>query len=58
MAAGLLALVAWLVTQLLRDHRAAVFGSRLKLRLFAAFAALAVAPGALRPFTLTPPARR
>ena len=40
-AAGLLALVAWLVTQLLRDHRAAVFGSRLKLRLFAAFAALA-----------------
>jgi nitrogen fixation/metabolism regulation signal transduction histidine kinase len=46
-AAGLLALVAWLVTQLLRDHRAAVFGSRLKLRLFAAFAALAVAPGAL-----------
>jgi len=46
-AVGLLALVAWLVTQLLREHRAAVFGSRLKLRLFAAFAALAVAPGAL-----------
>ncbi|MBU0600976.1 MAG: HAMP domain-containing protein [Gammaproteobacteria bacterium] len=46
-AVGLLGLVAWLVSQLLRDHRAAVFGSRLKLRLFAAFAALAVAPGAL-----------
>lgn len=46
-ALGLLALVAWLVNQLMREHRAAVFGSRLKLRLFAAFAALAVAPGAL-----------
>ncbi|WP_018227565.1 sensor histidine kinase [Methyloversatilis universalis] len=46
-AVGLIGLVAWLVTQLLREHRAAVFGSRLKLRLFAAFAALAVAPGAL-----------
>lgn len=43
----LLGLVAWLVSQLLREHRRAVFGSRLKLRLFAAFAALAVAPGAL-----------
>ena len=46
-ALGLLGLVAWLVAHLLREHRAAVFGSRLKLRLFAAFAALAVAPGAL-----------
>ncbi len=46
-AVGLLGLVTWLVSQLLREHRAAVFGSRLKLRLFAAFAALAVAPGAL-----------
>ncbi len=46
-AIGLIGLVGWLVTQLLREHRAAVFGSRLKLRLFAAFAALAVAPGAL-----------
>ena len=46
-ALGLLGLVAWLVSHLLREHRAAVFGSRLKLRLFAAFAALAVAPGAL-----------
>jgi nitrogen fixation/metabolism regulation signal transduction histidine kinase len=46
-ALGLLGLVTWLVSHLLREHRAAVFGSRLKLRLFAAFAALAVAPGAL-----------
>jgi nitrogen fixation/metabolism regulation signal transduction histidine kinase len=46
-ALGLLGLVTWLVAHLLREHRAAVFGSRLKLRLFAAFAALAVAPGAL-----------
>ncbi len=46
-AAGLLGLVLWQLRQLWREHRAAVFGSRLKLRLMLMFALMAVVPGAL-----------
>jgi len=43
----LLGLVLWQLRQLWREHRAEVFGSRLKLRLMLMFALIAVVPGAL-----------
>ncbi|MDR2239693.1 MAG: HAMP domain-containing protein [Zoogloeaceae bacterium] len=46
-AALLLGLVLWQLRQLWREHRAEVFGSRLKLRLMLMFALMAVVPGAL-----------
>ncbi|MCC6657166.1 MAG: HAMP domain-containing protein, partial [Rhodocyclaceae bacterium] len=46
-AAILLGLVLWQLRQLWREHRAEVFGSRLKLRLMLMFALMAVVPGAL-----------
>ena len=46
-AATLLGLVLWQLRQLWREHRAQVFGSRLKLRLMLMFALMAVVPGAL-----------
>ncbi len=46
-AIALLSLVGWQVRQLWRDHRAKVFGSRLKLRLMIFFGLMAVMPGAL-----------
>jgi nitrogen fixation/metabolism regulation signal transduction histidine kinase len=46
-AAVLLGLVLWQLRQLWREHRAEVFGSRLKLRLMLMFALIAVVPGAL-----------
>jgi len=46
-AATLLGLVLWQLHQLWREHRAEVFGSRLKLRLMLMFALMAVVPGAL-----------
>ena len=46
-AATLLGLVLWQLRQLWREHRAEVFGSRLKLRLMLMFALMAVVPGAL-----------
>jgi nitrogen fixation/metabolism regulation signal transduction histidine kinase len=46
-AAALLGLVLWQLRQLWREHRAQVFGSRLKLRLMLMFALMAVLPGAL-----------
>lgn len=46
-ALSLLALVAWQVRALWRDHRAKVFGSRLKLRLMLMFGLMAVLPGVL-----------
>ena len=46
-AAALLGLVLWQLRQLWREHRARVFGSRLKLRLMLMFALMAVLPGAL-----------
>ncbi len=46
-ALSLLALVAWQLRALWRDHRAKVFGSRLKLRLMLMFALMAVLPGVL-----------
>jgi nitrogen fixation/metabolism regulation signal transduction histidine kinase len=46
-AATLLGLVLWQLRQLWREHRAEVFGSRLKLRLMLMFALMAVGPGVL-----------
>ncbi len=46
-AAALLGLVLWQLVRLWREHRAEVFGSRLKLRLVLMFALMAVVPGAL-----------
>jgi len=46
-ALALLALVGWQLRSLWREHRAQVFGSRLKLRLMLMFGTLAVVPGAL-----------
>jgi len=46
-ALSLLGLVAWQVRALWRDHRAKVFGSRLKLRLMLMFGLMAVLPGVL-----------
>jgi nitrogen fixation/metabolism regulation signal transduction histidine kinase len=46
-AALLLGLVMWQLRQLWREHRAEVFGSRLKLRLMLMFALMAVVPGVL-----------
>lgn len=46
-ALALLGLVAWQLRTLWRDHRAKVFGSRLKLRLMLMFALMAVLPGVL-----------
>jgi nitrogen fixation/metabolism regulation signal transduction histidine kinase len=46
-AAALLGLVLWQLRQLWLEHRAQVFGSRLKLRLMLMFALMAVVPGAL-----------
>lgn len=46
-ALGLLALIGFQVHALWREHRSAVFGSRLKLRLMLAFAFMALVPGAL-----------
>jgi len=46
-AVVLLGLVLWQLRQLWREHRAEVFGSRLKLRLMLMFALMAVVPGAL-----------
>ena len=46
-AATLLGLVLWQLRQLWREHRAEVFGSRLKLRLMLVFALMAVVPGVL-----------
>ncbi|HMM54060.1 MAG TPA: ATP-binding protein [Candidatus Desulfobacillus sp.] len=43
----LLGLVLWQLRQLWREHRAGVFGSRLKLRLVLMLALMAVVPGAL-----------
>lgn len=43
----LLGLVGWQVHALWRDHRAQVFGSRLKLRLMLMFGLVAVVPGTL-----------
>ena len=46
-ALALLVLVGWQVRALWRDHRAKVFGSRLKLRLMLMFGLMAVLPGVL-----------
>ncbi|MEO8410041.1 MAG: HAMP domain-containing protein, partial [Propionivibrio sp.] len=46
-ALSLLALIAWQVRELWREHRARVFGSRLKLRLLLMFGLMAVLPGIL-----------
>lgn len=46
-AAVLLGLVGWQVHALWREHRAQVFGSRLKLRLMLMFGLVAVVPGTL-----------
>lgn len=46
-AATLFGLVLWQLRQLWREHRAEVFGSRLKLRLMLMFALMAVGPGVL-----------
>ncbi len=46
-ALSLASLVGWQLRQLWRDHRAKVFGSRLKLRLMVFFGLMAVIPGAL-----------
>ena len=46
-ALALLALIAWQVRILWREHRAQVFGSRLKLRLLLMFGLMAVLPGVL-----------
>ena len=46
-AVALLALVVWQVRLLWQEHRAKVFGSRLKLRLMAVFGLMAVLPGVL-----------
>ena len=46
-AATLLGLVLWQLRQLWREHRAEVFGSRLKLRLMLMFVLMAVGPGVL-----------
>ncbi|MGL4408739.1 MAG: PAS domain-containing sensor histidine kinase, partial [Zoogloea sp.] len=46
-ALGLASLVGVQLRSLWREHRAGIFGSRLKLRLMATFAAMAVVPGAL-----------
>ena len=44
---SLLGLVGWQLRALWRDHRAKVFGSRLKLRLMLMFGSMAVLPGVL-----------
>ena len=44
-ALGMFGLVAWQLRELWREHRARVFGSRLKLRLMLMFGTLAVLPG-------------
>ena len=46
-ALSLLALIAWQVRELWREHRAKRFGSRLKLRLLLMFGLMAVLPGIL-----------
>ena len=46
-AVALLGLVGWQLTSLWREHRAKIFGSRLKLRLMLMFGVVAVLPGAL-----------
>ncbi|MBK8578990.1 MAG: HAMP domain-containing protein [Candidatus Accumulibacter sp.] len=46
-ALSLLALIAWQLLALWREHRAQVFGSRLKLRLMLMFGLMAVLPGVL-----------
>lgn len=46
-ALALLGLVGWQLRTLWREHRAKVFGSRLKLRLMLLFGLMAVLPGAL-----------
>ena len=46
-ALSLLALIAWQLLVLWREHRAKVFGSRLKLRLMLMFGLMAVLPGVL-----------
>ena len=46
-ALSLLALIAWQLQALWREHRAQVFGSRLKLRLMLMFGLMAVLPGVL-----------
>lgn len=46
-AVALLGLVGWQVYALWREHRAQVFGSRLKLRLMLMFGLVAVVPGTL-----------
>jgi nitrogen fixation/metabolism regulation signal transduction histidine kinase len=46
-ALSLLALIAWQLHSLWREHRAQVFGSRLKLRLMLMFGLMAVLPGVL-----------
>lgn len=46
-ALALLVLVGWQLRSLWQEHRAQVFGSRLKLRLMAFFGLMAVFPGAL-----------
>jgi nitrogen fixation/metabolism regulation signal transduction histidine kinase len=46
-AAMLLVLVLWQLRQFWREYRAALFGSRLKLKLMLAFALMATVPGAL-----------
>ncbi|MQY51790.1 HAMP domain-containing protein [Rhodocyclus tenuis] len=46
-ALALLSLVGWQLRVLWREHRAKVFGSRLKLRLMLLFGVMAVVPGAL-----------
>ena len=46
-ALSLLALIAWQVRDLWREHQAKIFGSRLKLRLMLMFGLMAVLPGVL-----------
>ena len=46
-ALSLLGLIAWQVRDLWREHRAKVFGSRLKLRLMLMFGLMSVLPGIL-----------
>ncbi|MDR0379822.1 MAG: HAMP domain-containing protein [Candidatus Accumulibacter sp.] len=46
-ALALLALIAWQVRLLWREHRSRVFGSRLKFRLMLVFGLMAVLPGVL-----------
>ena len=46
-ALALFALIVWQVRDLWREHRAQVFGSRLKLRLMLIFGLMAVLPGVL-----------